>query len=126
MNPVNIIIIVVIVVIVIFGLYSYINKLKKGGGCCPEHEEEAKAVKVKDKDKSHYPYEAKLAVDGMSCNNCARKVENALNSLEGTWAKVNLSDNQATVLLKNPPDIEKMSKAVEDAGYLVLKRKSVY
>ena len=126
MNTVSIIITMIIAVIAIFGLVNYIKKLKKGGDCCPEHEEATKSVKVKDRDKSHYPYEAKLAIDGMSCGNCVRNVENALNSLEGTWASVSLEDNQATVLLKSPPDIEKLSKAVLDAGYCVLKRKSRY
>lgn len=124
MNKVNIIIILVIIAIVVFGINSYIKKLKKGGDCCPEHEEATKSVKVKDRDKLHYPYEAKLAIDGMSCNNCVRNVENALNALDGTWASVSLEDNMATVLLKNPPDIEKLSKVVADAGYMVLKRKS--
>ena len=126
MNTVSIIITMIIAVIAIFGLVNYIKKLKKGGDCCPEHEEATKSVKVKDRDKSHYPYEAKLAIDGMSCGTCVRNVENALNSLEGTWASVSLEDNQATVLLKSPPDIEKLSKAVSDAGYCVLKRKSRY
>lgn len=124
MNILNIIIVLIVAAIVVFGSISYIKKLKKGGDCCPEHEEATKSVKVKDRDKSHYPYEAKLAIDGMSCNNCVRNVENALNTLDGTWASVSLEDNMATVLLKNPPDIEKLSKAVEDAGYMVLKRKS--
>ena len=124
MNIVNIILVLIVVAIVVFGSISYIKKLKKGGDCCPEHEEATKSVKVKDRDKSHYPYEAKLAIDGMSCNNCVRNVENALNALDGTWATVSLEDNMATVLLKNPPDIEKLSKAVADAGYMVLKRKS--
>lgn len=124
MNIVNIIIVLIVTAIVVFGSISYIKKLKKGGDCCPEHEEATKSVKVRDRDKSHYPYEAKLAIDGMSCNNCVRNVENALNALDGTWATVSLEDNMATVLLKNPPDIEKLSKAVADAGYMVLKRKS--
>lgn len=124
MNIVNIIIVLIVAVIVVLGSISYIKKLKKGGDCCPEHEEATKSIKVKDRDKSHYPYEAKLAIDGMSCNNCVRNVENALNALDGTWASVSLEDNMATVLLKNPPDIEKLSKAVADAGYMVLKRKS--
>ena len=123
-NLLNIIAIVIIALIVVFGMANYIKKLKKGGDCCPEHEEATKSVKVKDRDKSHYLYEAKLAIDGMSCNNCVRNVENALNALDGTWASVSLEDNMATVLLKNPPDIEKLSKAVADAGYMVLKRKS--
>ena len=120
----NIIIVLIVAAIVVFGSINYIKKLKKGGDCCPEHEEATKSVKVKDRDKSHYPYEAKLAIDGMSCNNCVRNVENALNALDGTWATVSLEDIMATVLLKNPPDIEKLSKAVADAGYMVLKRKS--
>ena len=124
MNVVNIIIVLIVAAIVVFGSINYIKKLKKGGDCCPEHEEATKSIKVKDRDKSHYPYEAKLAIDGMSCNNCVRNVENALNALDGTWASVSLEDNMATVLLKNPPDIEKLSKAVADAGYMVLKRKS--
>ncbi|ETO97279.1 heavy metal-associated domain protein [Lachnoanaerobaculum sp. MSX33] len=124
MNILNIIIVLIVAAIVVFGSINYIKKLKKGGDCCPEHEEATKSVKVKDRDKSHYPYEAKLAIDGMSCNNCVRNVENALNALDGTWATVSLEDNMATVLLKNPPDIEKLSKAVTDAGYMVLKRKS--
>ena len=124
MNIVNIIIVLIVAAIVVFGSINYIKKLKKGGDCCPEHEEATKSVKVKDRDKSHYPYEAKLAIDGMSCNNCVRNVENALNALDGTWATVSLEDIMATVLLKNPPDIEKLSKAVADAGYMVLKRKS--
>ena len=124
MNILNIIIVLIVAAIVVFGSISYIKKLKKGGDCCPEHEEATKSIKVKDRDKSHYPYEAKLAIDGMSCNNCVRNVENALNALDGTWATVSLEDNMATVLLKNPPDIEKLSKAVADAGYMVLKRKS--
>ena len=124
MNIVNIIIVLIVAAIVVFGSINYIKKLKKGGDCCPEHEEATKSIKVKDRDKSHYPYEAKLAIDGMSCNNCVRNVENALNALDGTWATVSLEDNMSTVLLKNPPDIEKLSKAVADAGYMVLKRKS--
>ena len=124
MNIVNIIIVLIVAAIVVFGSINYIKKLKKGGDCCPEHEEATKSIKLKDRDKSHYPYEAKLAIDGMSCNNCVRNVENALNALDGTWATVSLEDNMATVLLKNPPDIEKLSKAVADAGYMVLKRKS--
>ena len=125
-NIINIIAIVIVALIVVFGTANYIKKLKKGGDCCPEHEEGTKSIKVKDRDKSHYPYEAKLAIDGMSCENCVRNVENALNAQDGTWASVSLEDNMATVLLKDKPDIEKLSKAVSDAGYLVLKRKSSY
>mgnify|MGYP000906418174 CR=1 FL=1 len=106
--------------------FSYVKKLKKGGDCCGSHEEAPKTVKVADKNKAHYPYEAILFIDGMSCENCAKRVENALNGLEGTWAQVNLGDSRAKVLLKEKPDIEKMAGAVRAAGYTVIKRESVY
>ena len=57
-------------------------------------------MKVRDKDKSHYPYSRLLKVDGMSCGNCASHVENALNSLEGAWAQVDLEKGEALVRMK--------------------------
>ena len=45
MNILNIIIVLIVAAIVVFGSISYIKKLKKGGDCCPEHEEATKSVK---------------------------------------------------------------------------------
>jgi copper chaperone CopZ len=53
----------------------------------------------------------------MSCRNCAVRVENALNKLGNVWAKVNLEKKEATVLLKENVDDEKLSAAVGAAGY---------
>ena len=62
----------------------------------------------------------------MTCGNCARRVENALNALDGTWAEVDLGEKKAKVLLKNKPDINAMAKAVADEGYTVLKNRSKF
>lgn len=55
----------------------------------------------------------------MSCEGCARNVENALNALEGTWARVDLGRNTAHILSKTPIDREACAQAVRDAGYSV-------
>lgn len=78
-------------------------------------------MKVRDKDKSHYPYSLLLKVDGMSCGNCASHVENALNSLEGVWAQVDLEKGEALVRMKQEYGNNELKQAVKDAGYVVYK-----
>lgn len=76
-------------------------------------------IKVRDKDKSHYPYSRILKVDGMSCGNCACHVENALNSLEGVWAQADLEKGEALVRMKQEHGNNELKQAVKDAGYVV-------
>ena len=92
---------------------------RKGGGCCGEHESAEKKVTVSDRNKAHYPYAVLLQIGGMTCENCARKVENALNLLDGTWAVVSISGGSAKVLSKTPPDEAAIREAVRGAGYVV-------
>ena len=59
----GIIAVVLIVVFAIFVIKSYVKKLSEG--CCGSSGgDKVKKIKVKDKDKSHYPYKAILTVDG--------------------------------------------------------------
>ncbi len=116
----TVIIAAVLVLICVFSARSYIRKLVKGGGCCGEHEEMEKKVRVSDRDRRHYPYTVTLRIDGMTCGNCARRVENALNRLEGTWAEADFSAGKAVVCTKQPADTEKLRRAVSDAGYTML------
>ena len=104
----------------IYGVYSYIRKLRYGGGCCGSHEDSIKKVKVADRDKTHYPYETVLTIDGMTCSNCVRRVENALNQLDGVWAQVDLSSHQVTVRMKQALSEDTLRDAVRAAGYIVL------
>lgn len=114
------IIVVILVLICIFSVKSYLKKLR--GGCCgaggdaPE-----KKVKVADRNKANYPYQAVALIDGMACGNCATRVENALNSMDGVWAKVDLSKRQATILSKALLDEQEVRSAVRKQGYTVMK-----
>lgn len=98
---------------------------RKGGGCCGEHESAEKKVTVSDRNKAHYPYAVLLQIGGMTCENCARKVENALNRLDGTWTVVSISGGSAKVLSKTPPDEAALREAVRGAGYVVTGCRSI-
>lgn len=116
----TVLIVFVLILLCGCGVYSYLHKLRHGGGCCGEHDPAPKKVRVADRNKSHYPHTAVLRVDGMTCSNCARRVENALNTMPGTWATVDLGAQQVTVLLKEAPDLDALRQAVRQAGYLPL------
>ena len=76
-------------------------------------------VKVRDRNRFHYPYHTSLKVSGMSSGNSAVCVENALNSMEGVWAKVNLLNEKVSVYMKREVDEAALRIALKDAGYAV-------
>src|SRR4030042_594111 len=63
-----------------------------------------------------------LPIRGMSCASCVKKVENALNGLEGVVrANVNFATERATVqYIPSVVSIEDFRRAVKKAGYEVL------
>ncbi|AZT89400.1 copper chaperone [Caldicellulosiruptor changbaiensis] len=64
----------------------------------------------------------KIYIEGMTCNHCAKAVENALKGLHGVMsASVNLAEKYAVVELHHPIEDEKFVAAVDDAGYKVVK-----
>ena len=58
-----------------------------------------------------------LMIEGMSCAHCSARVENALNSIDGVKATVELKKKRAIVETEVADDV--LVKAVEDAGYTV-------
>ena len=114
------IIIVILLVIILTSVKSTINRILHGSACCGERDAPEKKVKVKDKDKSHYPFKYVLSVDGMHCSNCTRHVENALNSIDGLWATANLEKKAVAVLSKMKLDSADLESEVRKAGYTVL------
>lgn len=59
-----------------------------------------------------------VSVDGMSCNNCAKHVKNALEDIEGvSEAIVNLEKKNVEVSYQGDIDEKVISDAINEAGY---------
>lgn len=117
----NVIIVLILVAAVGYGIYSFIHHLRHGGGCCGEHDAPARKVKATDTNKSHYLHRLVMGVDGMTCQNCQRHVENALNAMTDTLAEADLSAQKVTVWTKADADEDAIRQAIRDAGYLPLR-----
>ena len=111
------IIVLILVLLCIYAVKSYAKKL--ANGCCGGGDGPVKKEKVRDKDVSHYPYQITLKVNGMSCTNCSTRVENALNAMEGVWAKVDLKAGSALIRMKKQIPEEELRACIRKAGYSV-------
>ena len=59
-----------------------------------------------------------LKIEGMTCNNCAHHVQQALSTVPGVGkADVSLAQKQAVVESEGPLDLSAAVKAVEEEGY---------
>ncbi len=114
----TIVICVVIAAIAVLGVLRYRKNLRSG--CCGSGSDAApKRIRVRDRDLSHYPYEKILDINGMTCQNCVTHVQNALNSLDGVYAKVDLDRKQAVVHMTENLSDQILRKTVANAGYTV-------
>ncbi len=116
----TVIIILILITIIICAILSIRKRIKYGSSCCGTHDAGPSKVRVRDKNKSHYRYTYTLSVDGMHCSNCARRVENALNSKDGVWATVRLEDKSVLVRSKNPLESREISSSISLEGYTLL------
>lgn len=113
----NAFIIIVIVIFLLFGVKDFLKKM--ASGCCGGSGDLPERKPVRDRNRLHYPHEAVMRIQGMTCRNCAIRVENALNEEEGIWAKVNLMEGSADILLKERISEERLAAPVCRAGYSV-------
>ena len=121
MNPTDIVIVAVVAVLFVFAARRAFGTATGKRDCCSGDARDATRdfprVAIADTDESHYPHRADYAVSGMSCARCAQRVTNALDSVPGTWATVDLDAGVAHVLSKEPIDVAAYRRAVREAGY---------
>lgn len=113
------IIVLLLIVICIFAVRSYCKKLTKG--CCGTGDGGVRRIRPQDKNAANYPYAYHVEIDGMSCQNCAVRVENAFHEREGLLAAVDLRGNCADIRAKNPISAEEVREIIRSAGYMPLK-----
>lgn len=116
-NWINAVICIALVLICIFAVRSYLKKLKNG--CCGAGGVELKRIRPADKDTSHYPYAKKIGIEGMSCKNCAMRIENAFHEMDGFYAEVNLKQKYAIVYMKEKETDDDLKRVIQRSGYRV-------
>ena len=59
-----------------------------------------------------------LKVEGMHCEHCALKVQDALKKIDGIKSvKINLNKQQAIITYKNDLSFDKIKEVIESVGY---------
>ncbi len=111
-------IVVVIGAFLLLGARHY-RRVMRAGCCGDDADPTVKKVRVADRNVRHYPYQREIDVEGMTCGNCVAKVQNALNTLDGVYAKVDLSQKRATVRMRTQLPDQLLRSAVVDSGYAV-------
>lgn len=114
----TVIICIALVLICAFGIASYVKRLSRG--CCGSSGDKVKRRKPQDTDKSHYPYCYRIKIDGMTCKNCAARIENAFNSIGDYYAEVELSKRIGKVRAKEETVDTELRRIVAKCGYSVV------
>ena len=58
----------------ITGAAAAYRRFTKGSSCCGDIAPSERSDYARDKNKSHYPFGTELVIEGMICENCAKKV----------------------------------------------------
>lgn len=116
----NAVIILILIGLVLAGIRRIYRTVRYGGSCCSGSVGLEKKVRVRDRNRSNYPYSYTLKVDGMVCAGCARKVENAFNSDDKLWAEVNLEHKEVHVLSKKEMDRASFLRLLSGTSYTLL------
>ncbi|MBP3420904.1 MAG: cation transporter [Lachnospiraceae bacterium] len=117
----NAIIIVILVVIMIFAVKGSIKHMMGQGECCGG----SAPKKVKTKRLKEVKSVKSVQIDGMTCEKCKARVENALNSVDGISAKVNLHRKEAIVKIGKEIDDAAIEAIIKKQGYEVVSMKDI-
>ena len=116
----TVITVIVIVAILVFALKGSVKLMKGEGDCCGGGSgNKPKKVKAKHLEDPVIG-QITLHIEGMTCEHCVNRVAEALNSIDGVSAKVNLHKKNAKVSFDRPVEEVTLCSAVEKAGYRVL------
>ena len=126
-NLASFIVVAAVAAVAIYAVRHLVRIGKGKDSCCSgagggaRTVQKTKHVEVADTDPAHYPFTTQVRVRDMVCEGCVENIQNALNALPGTWATVDLASRTACVRTKAAPDVVALEKAIENAGYSVIR-----
>ena len=112
---INVAIVTIVFVAAILVIRNYI--VRGGKGDCCGGADIVRSRGPRDKDASHYPFAYDVMVEGMSCENCSKRIANAFNSQPDTMAEVSLAEGVAHVRTKQAANPDDLRRVVRSEGY---------
>jgi len=91
----SVLIIVIIALVLFFSVKETVKHFKGESGCCGGGKD---TVKIKKQKLKTIEYTQSFCIEGMKCQNCANRIDNELNSIQGINSKVSLKEK--TVIVK--------------------------
>ena len=113
----NVMILVLLVLAVAIGIWYTVRHFKGEGGCCG-----GGSYKPRRKKLAHVVGERTFRVEGMHCEHCKTRVEEAVNDIHGAAGHADGKKGLRTVSCAEPVDDETIRQKVERAGYHVTGR----
>ena len=105
-----------IIIVIIFAIKNSIPHFRGEGGCCGGS---GKEKLIKPAKLENIISTKIVKIEGMRCENCHRRVQNALNSIDGVNAKVNGEKAVAVVKLGREIEDSELKEAITSLGYSV-------
>ena len=110
----NVILIVLLTAAVAVGIWYTIRHFKGEGGCCG-----GGSYRPRKKKLSHVTGEKTFRVEGMHCEHCKVRVEEAVQRHPRRGGPCRLKKGLLTVLYSQPVDDGQIKQRVEKAGYRI-------
>ena len=111
-------IIIALALVCFIAIRSYLKKLAHG--CCGAGGDSEQRI-CKSADLSGYAHRYSVKIGGMTCKNCALRIENAFNRQEGIAARVDFKSGLAEVASNAQIPELTLRKTVVELGYSVEK-----
>ena len=108
----------ILLAVLVVAVFIFVRiKIKRVGmkrTCCGGHAKEKRAEKVLE---SEALYEASVQIEDLCCEDCAIRVENAFNRMEGISAKACHKEKRAVLLLCKELDETEIRRIISDCGF---------
>lgn len=109
------IIVVILVVAMFLGIRSTVKHFAGKSGCCGSSD-----YKPKKKKLSRVLFQKVFQVEGMHCEHCKRRVEEAVNDIHGIAGSVNLKKGELTVSYEQDVEDAVIMEQLQKRGYSVV------
>lgn len=113
----DLVVVIILIGVFVIAIKGSIKHFRGESSCCGG----TVSKPVKKKLKGNVTETYNLKIEGMHCQNCVNRVTEAVNTIEGASAKVNLRKNEARIVCDRAVELDQIIKVIERKGFTVKK-----